>query len=94
MKCAKCGCEVGNRPVCPYCGGTVYIQGAAWNGENHGGPTTMRAGEFHGSGRSGPDVRELERRLKSLETKLSLTIILLCGVFALEILTLVIAALK
>lgn len=94
MKCPKCRSEVGNQPVCPYCGGTVYIQGVTWTADEYGRRTTMPVSEMRGSSRGGYDPREMDRRLRGLELKANLTLILQCGIFALVVLALVVLALK
>lgn len=92
MKCPKCRSEIGNQPVCPYCGGTVYVQAApTWTPEEYANRTVV-PGRQHRSG--GMDLRELDRRLHNLETRVNLALILLCGSFALLVLALVVLALK
>ena len=94
MKCPKCRSEVGNQPVCPYCGGTIYIQAATTGGYDDYSRRVPGQADPRPQSRSRSELRELERRMRSLETKVSLTLVLQCGSFALMILTLVILALK
>lgn len=94
MKCPKCRSEVGSQPVCPYCGGTIYLQAnTTWTpgpyDRQMSQPTEQRP-----QNRSGQNRREFERRLRELDTKLSLILVLQCGSFALVVLALVILALK
>ena len=93
MKCPKCRSEVGGQSVCPYCGATVYIQSSNWSTDPYS-RRTLIPGEIQSAARSGYDSQELERRVRNLETKMNLALILQCGSFTLLILTLVVLALK
>ena len=91
MKCPNCRCEVGSLPVCPYCGATVYLQEAAWNQQDYARRSAPVVDQ-RSSRRKGPELKDLDRRLRILETRVNLCLTLLCGIFALTIMTLVILA--
>lgn len=92
MRCPKCRSEIGNQSVCPYCGTTVYIQGSTWSTDtyNQHAPTRARDGAIRNWG---PDPGEMGRRLRNLESKVNVILILQCGCFVLLILILIILAL-
>jgi len=94
MRCPKCRSEVGNQPVCPYCGGTVYIQGSSVGKNEDYFRTNTASPDQRAQGRRGNELRDIDRRLRNLETKVNLTLVLQTGTFALVVLTLVILALK
>lgn len=80
MKCPKCHSEVAGQPVCPYCGAAVLQDSE---------PMAMPAGE------SKVDLlRDVNRRLRKLETRVNLLLVLLTATFALAVLTLAVLALK
>ena len=94
MKCPNCRCEVGNQPVCPYCGATVYLQAApSWNNSDysrHG----VQSADARSQKRRVVELKDVDRRIRNLETKVNLCLVLLCGNFALMILTIIILALR
>ena len=93
MKCPNCRCEVGNQPVCPYCGATVYLQSASnWNSQEYSRQGTVSS-ENRPQRRRGIELKDVDRRVRNLETKINLCLVLLCGNFALMILTIMILAL-
>ena len=85
MKCPNCRCEIGNQQVCPYCGTTVYLQE---------GYRTAQGAEIRGNRRRTVELRDLDKRLRNMETKVNLCLTLQCGTFAIVILMLVILALR
>lgn len=91
MKCPKCRCEVGNQSVCPYCGATVYVSSATWDMNTFQSRATMPVNSVS---RIPPENRGTDRRLKNLETKVNLLLVLQIGSFVLTVLTLIIMALK
>lgn len=91
MKCPKCRCEVGSQAVCPYCGATVYVGSATWDMNTLQNRATIPVS----SGSRIPlENRGADRRLKNLETKVNLLLVLQTGSFVLAVLTLIIMALK
>lgn len=92
MKCPNCRCEVGNQPICPYCGATVYLQETVWNQPDY----ARRNQPVNDSRtrRKSPELKELDRRIRNLETKINLCLTLICGCFALSILTLLMLAIR
>lgn len=93
MKCPNCRCEVGNQPVCPYCGATVYLQ-AMQNWSDDYSHHAAAAMDGRSQKRRGVDLKDVDRRIRSLETKINLCLVLMCGNFALMILALIILAFK
>lgn len=93
MKCPKCRSEVGKQSVCPYCGGTVFVQGSTWSAEDFS-RSTLPVGQIRNQDKSGLNQRELDKKLRGLETKVSLLLILQCGEFALIFLMLIVLALS
>ena len=94
MKCPKCRSEVGNQPVCPYCGGTIYISPAAtWTNDGQA-RRSFSTNEGRPEGRRIHESREIERRLRVLETKVDLILVIQVGSFALLVLTLIVLAIK
>ena len=91
MRCPKCSCEVGNQSVCPFCGATVYVGHTTWSVNNYARQNTIPVR----GGRTYPaESRETENRLRSLETKVNLLIVLQAGCFVLSLLSLLIIALR
>lgn len=89
MRCPKCGIEVGNRSVCPFCGGTVYVSTPTWPA-GQAAPTVSPEQYYRNSGRHNTDSGELRRYLQLLETKINLLLVLGGGIFALMLLILVV----
>ena len=89
MKCPNCRCEVGNQPVCPYCGATVYLRQAQWNQEAY-----ERSVQSQEKRKRSVELKELDRRVRLMETKVNLCLTLQSGTFALAILVLFILALR
>ena len=85
MKCPNCRCEAGNQQVCPYCGTTLYLQEAY---------RPSQSAELRSSKRRGVELRDLDRRLRMMETKVNLCLTVQCGTFAIVILMLFILALR
>ena len=85
MKCYNCKSEIGNLQVCPYCGATAYLQ------EAYRAPQTPDA---RANKRRPSEMRDLDRRLRVLETKVNLCLTIQCGTFAIAILMLLLMALR
>lgn len=85
MRCPKCSCEVGNQSVCPFCGATVYLSNPTWQANDYAHRTTVPVTRERTSAHR-PDP---ERRLRALETKVNMLLVLQCGTFALTLLALV-----
>lgn len=82
---------MGNQATCPYCGATVYIGNTTWSVADVNRTLIPTADN---SGRMPLETRGIDRRLRSLETKVNLMLVLQCGMFALTALTLIMLALK
>lgn len=91
MKCPKCRSEAGNQPVCPYCGATLYVNGA-WDMDDYSRRTTVPVSAL--GGRLPLDSHVFDKRLRSLESKLNLLLVLQGGSFALTVLVIVVLALN
>lgn len=91
MKCPRCRCEVGSRSVCPYCGSTVYVGDTTWGVQDYSRRTTTTVPPH---GRPSPETRNLERKMRNLETKVNLILVLQGGIFALTMLALIMLVLK
>lgn len=90
MKCPKCRSEVANQQVCPYCGATVYVTNTTWpvDRRNYTAPVPQFGN------RQAQEHRGVERKLRLLETKANLILVLQGGCFLLILLALIILALK
>lgn len=91
MKCPKCRSEVGTQSVCPYCGATVYVGNATWDMNAFQNRATV---PVPGSPKPPLENRGMDRRLRNLETKVNLLLVLQTGSFVLAVLSLIIMALK
>ena len=92
MRCPKCRCEVGNQAVCPYCGATVYVGSTTWN-VNDFNRNTLQVSQKNAAPMP-LEVRSVDRRIRSLETKVNMLLVLQGGTFVLSVLALIIMALK
>lgn len=83
MKCPNCRCEIGSQPVCPYCGRVIY-------------QTAQRGwGEYAPQLRAlGSAVDRVQRSVSAVELRSQLTVILLGGIFVMQILIALICVLK
>lgn len=91
MKCPNCRCEIGNLMTCPYCGAILYRRTDTTQpatGSRGGRPTqpvhpaaTRPVSDNHGEQRR-------ERHLANMDTATLLCVILLSGIFLLELLQL------
>lgn len=86
MKCPVCRSEVGNQQVCPYCGGTVFLQEPSWN------PAGMVTGPLF-RGPQEPLPPEILNRISAIETKLNLLLVLQGATFLLLAVALIALAL-
>lgn len=87
MKCQKCGSEIGYSLSCPYCGAQYG------SGQNPTNPVTVQREGAQTNPISPRTERRQERRLMNLETLGLLSVILLTGIFVLELLQLLAALL-
>lgn len=85
MRCPKCSCEAGNQSICPFCGTTIYLSAPTWSNNDYVQRTTIPVGKKRTQARR----PEPDRRLKNLETKVDMLLVLQCGTFALTLLTLI-----
>lgn len=91
MKCPKCRSEVGNQQVCPYCGSTVYINGNSWTNANHSNGMPGQQNRLHrADSNSG---RDCEQRLRILEKRINMMLVVQLGLFVITVLILVVLAL-
>lgn len=88
MKCPKCHNEVLNQRICPYCGGTVFLEEPSLKMEN------SRYGVFP-ERNAGPGAayaqEDMEQRIGKMETKINLILIMVVSQFFLMLLYLVMA---
>lgn len=90
MRCPKCSCEVGNQAICPFCGATVYVSRTTMPVGEYAGRTTMPV-----QPQQRPAYRsDTDRRLRGLETKVNMMLVLQGGTFALTLLALISMLLK
>lgn len=90
MRCPRCRCEVGERKVCPFCGATVDPGYTNWNMAGPSRTTqTVPSGRVPREGN-----RAVERKLRELVTKVDLLLVIQIGSILLNILALVLIALK
>lgn len=83
MKCPNCRCEIGSQPVCPYCGKVMNQTVQSCRGEY---APQLRA--------LGNAVDRLRRSVSAVELRSRLTVILLGGIFVMQILIALICVLK
>ena len=91
MKCPKCRSEVGNLSACPYCGATVYVSGA-WDMNDRARRTTVPVSAL--GGRLPMDSHIFDKRLRNLENRVNLLLVLQSGSFLLLMLVLLMLALN
>lgn len=83
MKCPKCHNEVLNQRVCPYCGGTIFLEDASLEMEN----SRFGVSQMTQKAKNIPQ-EELLTRLDKLEIKISISLVLNISLFFLNILLL------
>lgn len=91
MKCPKCRSEVGSQSACPYCGATVYVSGA-WDVNDRARRTTVPVSAL--GGRLPMDSHVFDKRLRNLENRVNLLLVLQSGSFLLLMLVLLMLALN
>lgn len=89
MRCPKCRCEVGNQSICPFCGATVFVSNTTWGVHDMNRQPTVAV---RGMGQLS-ETRGIERKLRNLETKVNLLLVLQSGTFALAVIALLVLAL-
>lgn len=97
MICSNCRSEIGNQPVCPYCG---RIQRVSNNGYTDPGQQktvpvpqqTYYSSAVGPSGRSA--ISQLEQQISALDLRSKLSLVLGAGIFILQIITLIVLVLK
>ena len=85
MKCPNCRCEIGNLTTCPYCGVVLYRRPSA--GRAPQAPPRVGQPSPRTPARSRSDQRR-DRHLANLASWGILTVVLLSGIFVLELLQL------
>lgn len=87
MNCQYCGNDVGNRVICPYCGHKVFQDVHMHNDyyDNFMGNTTIPVRMQEGGSQ-----REMRKYLRNIDTWGLMSVILLTGIFIVEILRLII----
>ena len=92
MRCPVCRCETGNQPVCPYCGTTIYTGNTTYTMTDYTRQTqyAQNAMQQQSKERS----RGIEKKLRRIETKLDLLMVLQIGSFLLLLIVMVMTALK
>ena len=93
MKCPKCRSEVGNQSVCPYCGSTVYINGNSWGNSEYAHSAYVQNNKLRNKANMNAGT-EFEYRLRNLETRVNMMLAVQIGIFVIDILILVILALR
>lgn len=86
MKCPKCHNEVLNQRVCPYCGGTVYLEDASLEMEN----SRFGARREIPAGHRADMTDALIYRIGKMETKINVILVLSVACFFLMILILLV----
>lgn len=94
MKCPNCRCEIGNLTTCPYCGVTLYRRPRSTSTAPVRVPPTRQVQSRQvPPSYNGQRSQSTPRRsddLSNLELYGLLSVVLLCGIFVLEVLQLVI----
>lgn len=75
--------------MCPFCGATVYLSNPTWTANDYAQRATVPVER-----RRSANCPDPERRMRSLETKVNMLLVLQCGTFALTLLALVSMLLK
>lgn len=91
MRCPVCRCETGNQPVCPYCGTTVYSGNTTYSMTDYPRHTQQVQNNYHPPRERG---RGSDKKLRRIETKLDLLMVLQLGSFLLLLVVLIMLALK
>ena len=99
MICPNCRSEIGNQPVCPYCGWTI----ASGHGSDYEYaeqqktvPITPQPG-LYGTGGWVPvpnTMRSMNKQFAAVNLRSKLTLVFSIGVFVLQLITLLVRALK
>ncbi len=84
MRCPKCKSEIGYQRICPYCATDVKLPIPDKQTKSDGVP----------QGRTYRFLRNMETRLKKLDDKMNLLLVLQVGTFLLAILTMLATVLK
>lgn len=99
MICPNCRSEIGSQPVCPYCGGTV-ASGRSIDYEYAIQQKTIPIAQqpgFYGAGGWAPAPnasRSMNKQLSAISLRSKLTLVFSVGVFILQLITLIVMALK
>lgn len=90
MKCPNCRCEIGNLMTCPYCGAILYRRTDTTQPAGTASPRTTQPVQSAPTRPISSDRYEQrrERHLANLDTATLLCVVLLSGIFILELLQL------
>ena len=97
MRCKRCKGEIGNLAVCPYCGWNQYASTSPnydTKGVNSTVTITPPAGKSQPSTRDRRESSRISASLSNIEMRSKLCVILLAGIFALQVITMVLLVLK
>lgn len=92
MRCPVCRCETGNQSVCPYCGTTVYTGNTTYTMTDYARHTQPTQHTTQPQSRE--RGRSYDKKLRRIETKLDLLMVLQIGIFLLLLIVTVMTALK
>lgn len=92
MRCPVCRCETGNQSVCPYCGTTVHAGNTTYTMTDYPRHTQPMQSTVQQQPRE--RGRSSEKRLRRIETKLDLIMVLQIGSFLLLLIVMIMTALK
>ena len=89
MKCPNCRCEIGNLMTCPYCGAILYRRAEPTQAPGARSRTTqpVRTTPVRPAPTNRSEPRR-DRHLANLDTSTLLCVILLSGIFILELMQL------
>lgn len=85
MRCPNCRCEIGRQTICPYCGQVIQADPQRIY--------EMQTLQVQGSATQNMQNR-IYRHVNNVETTSKLILILMVGLFVLQVLTLVVVMLK
>lgn len=95
MICPNCRSEVGYQPSCPYCG-RILIPDAYYSTQSRERTAPVTTQQIPSARSSGNhiSVRAFSRQINMLELRTKLTLVMLAGVFVLQLIILILLAFK
>ena len=96
MICPNCRSEVGNQPICPYCGKSLPLQrGASMGSFTVQVPPVARSAESYSAGGKqsvASALRRMNRQLAAVDLRSKLCLVLTVGIFVMQLIILIVLA--